>query len=56
MAGHAKGCLGDFATQAVSNTLWGCSALNFYDAELYTAAATDIQGARPVMYKAPQFS
>lgn len=45
MADHSKGCLGEFATQAVSNTLWGCAVLNFYDADLYNAVAADILGA-----------
>ena len=45
MAAYSHTSLADFATQAVSNTLWGCAVLNFYDPDLYNAASADIQGA-----------
>ena len=55
MARYAEGRLHDFSTQAVSNMLWGCATLNFYDADLYTAAAANIQRAhsRSVPLRAP---
>ena len=35
--------LSHFATQAVSNILWGCAVLNFYDQDMFNAAALEIQ-------------
>lgn len=40
--------LSHFATQAVSNILWGCAVLNFYDQDMFNAAALEIQ-------RTPQF-
>ncbi len=38
---HAVPRLPEFATQAVSNTVWGCATLEFYNDEFFEAAAAD---------------
>lgn len=39
--------IGEFNTQAVSNTIWGCAALDFYNQHLYEAVARELRGAPP---------
>lgn len=39
------GRLDDFATQAVSNILWGFATLDFYHDEFFEAVCTHIKGA-----------
>ncbi len=34
--------IADFTTQAVSNTIWGCSVLNYYDSDLYATVAEEL--------------
>lgn len=43
MAEHFVEDLSYYATQAVSNILWGCAVLNFYDQDMFNAAALEIQ-------------
>lgn len=47
MAEYFANDLTGFATQAVSNILWGCAVLNFYDQDMFNAAALEIQRAQP---------
>ena len=45
---HAAHRLPEFATQAVSNTVWGCATLEFYNDKFYEAAAADIMREHPI--------
>ena len=42
-AEHSVGRLDEFATQAVSNVLWGFSMLDFYHDEFFEAACAHIK-------------
>ena len=44
-AEHSVGRLDEFATQAVSNVLWGFSTLDFYHDEFFEAACAHIKSA-----------
>lgn len=37
--------LSEFSTQAVANTMWGCAVLNFYNQDMFDAAASAIKRA-----------
>ncbi len=37
--------IAEFTSQAVSNTIWGCSVLDYYDADLYAAVAEELRSA-----------
>ena len=44
-ADHSATRLDEFATQAVSNIVWGCATMNFYHDKFIEAAAVDITSA-----------
>ncbi len=44
-ADHAAARLREYATQAVSNIVWGCATMNFYHDKFIEAAAADITSA-----------
>ncbi len=37
--------IGDCTTQSVSNIIWGCAVLNFYDQNLFEVVARELRGA-----------
>lgn len=39
---HATDRIVEFATQGISNTLWGCANLDFYHDAFFEAACADI--------------
>lgn len=45
--------IADFTTQAVSNTIWGCSVLNYYDSDLYATVAKDLRSAPLAALQSP---
>ncbi len=46
--------IGDCTTQSVSNIIWGCAVLNFYDQNLFEVVARELRGAPgPVRPSAP---
>lgn len=45
--------IADFTTQAVSNTIWGCSVLNYYDSDLYATVAEELRSAPLTALQSP---
>ena len=45
--------IADFTTQAVSNTIWGCSVLNYYDSDLYATVAEELRSAPLAALQSP---